>query len=182
MWPWYRSLIFWFGAFGVLVILWLWWDSFQFVRSLHTPDRVEPGTSIVSYFSFHSRVGVIGVSHQSIDYSQRSSTKVPDSGFTADSTPLSNPGWTKLREANPSAFPDPLAGFHTTDKEIRTSYFFVAHWFILLVYLGVWSGIFIYRRARLRLACFPPIPVGSQEEGAECSLSQQSAVGHSSQN
>lgn len=148
--PFYRSRIFWCGLVGCLLICWSWRDSFQFVRALHTPDRVQEGTSIASYFSFHSRVGILGLSHEITDYAQRKNPTVPERGFSLQSTPLSSLGWTNLREKNPGPFRAPFAFIDKTDREIQTSYFYLAHWTLLLVYFCVWGGAYFLRRSRLR--------------------------------
>ncbi len=152
--PWYRSLIFWLGAPGFLFINWSWWDSFEYARVLHTPDRVDPGTAIVRYYSLHSRVGIMGVSHESIDYAKRKNTKLPNRGFSIQSSLLSEGGWENLRENNPNPFQSPINAFHKIDSDGRTSYCYVAHWFALLVYSGIWGGIYCWRLSRLRLAYF----------------------------
>ena len=148
--PFYRSRIFWCGLVGCLLICWSWRDSFQFVRGFHTPDRVEEGTSVASYFTFHSRVGIIGLSYESIDYAQRRDPTVPQRGFSLQSTPLGSRGWANLREKNPGPFRAPFAFFEKTDREIQTSYFYVAHWTLLLVCFGVFWGAYSLRYATLR--------------------------------
>lgn len=148
--PFYRSRLFWGGLLGCLLICWSWQDSFRFVRSLHTPDRVEEGTSVAGYFSFYSRVGILGVSYERTDYAQRQNPTLPDQGFTAQSTSLSLSGWKNLREKNRGAFRFPFAFFKKTDREIETSYFYVAHWSLLLVYLVGWRGASSLRNSWLR--------------------------------
>ena len=148
--PFYRSRIFLCGLVGCLLICWSWRDSFQFVRALHSPDRVEEGSSVASYFTLHSRVGILGLSHESIDYAQRRDPTIPQRGFSLQSTPLSCRGWANLREKNPGAFRAPFAFFDRTDREIQTSYFYVAHWVILLVYAGVVFWAYLLRRSSLR--------------------------------
>ena len=164
--PWYRSRIFWFGLTGVVVIFWSWADSFRFIRSAHTPDRVKRGTSVVSYLSFYSRVGILGVSYESIDYAQRSFASLPSRGFSAHAMPLSNPGWANLRKKNSSIFQNPIAFFEKVDKEIRTKYFYVAHWSLLLVYSFVWAGFYFLRIHCLRriLLGFPISRIQSAEQ------------------
>jgi hypothetical protein len=150
--PWYRSRIFWLGCLGTLIIIWLWVDSFQYIRSAHTPDRIEQGSSNISYFSFHSRVGISGITHETIDYSQRKNTSIPERGFTHQSIPIDSPGWANLRSKNPSIFQIPIAFYSTTNVEIKTNYFYIAHWCILILYWAVLAVLYLYfsRRSRIR--------------------------------
>ena len=180
--PWYRSRIFWFGALGFLVISWSWRDSFEYVRSIHTPDRVEPGTSIVGYYSFHTRVGIVGVTHESADYSIRRNSALPNRGFTTDSSQLSGLGWENLRKNNPSPFQLPILTYHETDKEIRTSYFYMAHWFLLLVYCGGCAVLYAFRNSRIRRTSLQRQSLTTAEASHQMTIIQQHAVGIASQN
>lgn len=148
--PWYRSLIFWLGAVGFAVVIWSWWDSFHFIRALHTPDRVEKGSKIVSYYSLHNRVGIIGVTHESIDYAQRRNGTLPDRGFSIQASPLSASGWANLRAKNSNPFQAPIAIYRKTDREIQTSYFYLAHWSFLIVYSIAWRSLYSLRTSKLR--------------------------------
>ena len=148
--PWYCSRIVWLGVPGFLFIIWSWVDSFHYIRALHTPDRVDPQTSIVRYTSFHSRVGVLGITNERIDYAQRPGGSLPNRGFSVDSTSINQRGWENLRAKNASPFQAPFATYHRTDKEIETRYFYIGHWFLLVVYTGAWGGLYSWRCSRLR--------------------------------
>ena len=161
--PWYCNYLFWLGVVGFIIIMWSWMDSFQYVRSLHTPDRVEGSTSIASYYSFHSRVGILGVTYESIDYSKRKITTVPNRGYSSQSIPLSSDGWADLRSKNTGPFQLPFAFYHKTDVEIETDYFYIAHWFLLLIYCLAWWAICSYQRSRRRKACLQRREMDSEE-------------------
>jgi hypothetical protein len=147
---WYCSRIFWSGCIATFIIIWSWSDSFQHVRSFHTPDRLEQGSSNISYYSFHSRVGMLGITYETIDYSQRKNSSLPSRGFSSQSIPLDSPGWANLRSKNTSFFQLPIAIYSKTDIEIKTDYYYIAHWFLLIICWAILTILYFYRRSRIR--------------------------------
>ena len=145
--PWYRSLLFWIGAFFAVAILWLWWDSHRRVTG---PGWSRPG----HYVYLVSENGEISLEHYLSSSFERdfeftygasdggSFDKIFDAalGDAFDRWsfgPLRGAEWERGKNQRML----PIAGYKG---------WFVSWWFVFCGYLVTWVGLMAWWRRRVR--------------------------------
>ena len=169
--PWFKSLFFWFGLLPALFILWLWWDSgwneivgYSYEAENVAEFHVQPGRlQIITHNDWVSSCfrGEWDVGRTELGKAR------PDGPRTG---PFFHASWFKY-EPHDDTWGRVDGG--------RTS---IGFWFILLVYLAIWSLLFfLWRRRGLHLhrAREAALAMDSSEEGAPPGAQTKTAAGTS---
>jgi hypothetical protein len=130
--PWHRSPVLWFGLPGLIFLIAAWVDSMSWNSRL----ELSVADRRLSCWNHGSRIGV--------GFYQNRNLLLGSSGKTWDLQPSRDP--TKDR----SWFP--LASYMSNDgwSYYRSHAVAVPHWFVILVYLGLWQLPWLFRYHRRR--------------------------------
>ena len=140
--PWYRSLLFWLGAFVAVSFLWLWWDSHRHAAG---PVWSRPGQAVY-LASMNGEISLMHVRSGSFGRSFEFAHGESDGGSIDESFgedcdrwsfgPFRSAAWEN--EGRPLI---PIGGFKG---------WVVSWWFVFCVYLLAWVSVLAWWRRRLR--------------------------------
>ena len=152
--PFHRSLLFWFGACGLVFLLWTWWDSMSFESSLHwrSPSKA-------SEFYLHNAGSKLVLNREHL------SDNSPPSPPIFDDLPVFGRLFKKntlLRsplEGPLDCIPIPGWGYQKTEQKLEIShqpsvfainqYWEISHWLLIACYLPPWLGLSFWRARRI---------------------------------
>ena len=140
--PWYRSLLFWLGAFFAVSFLWLWWDSHRHATSLVWS---RPGHSVY-LASMNGEISLMHVRASSFGRDFEFTYGENDGGSLDEVVGDACDRW--------SFGPFRTAAWENKDQPWFSvegfKGWFVSWWFVFGVCLLAWVGLMAWWRRRLR--------------------------------